>query len=99
MSIIARIYRSYESRDFEAASCLAFVTPDSWWSPPVMTGPDLALGLYGKQMAVDFLDWAEMTGATERLVDIVSAMPAEKGAVERGFIEFIAGAAPAGARA
>lgn len=99
MTVRATIYRSYDDRCFEPAKCLAFVEGDNWWTPPTVTGPELAQQLYGKQLAVDFLDWAEATGWTERLVDIVSAMPVEKGAVERAFIEFIAASAPKGARA
>lgn len=99
MSIRAFIYASFEDRSFDPSKNLAFHKEGSWWKPEPVTGPELAQKLYGKQLAVDFLDWSAGTGETDRLVDIIDAMPAEKGGVERGFLEFIAASAPNGAMA
>ncbi|EIL98228.1 hypothetical protein AB7849_11545 [Rhodanobacter sp. 115] len=99
MSIRASICASFEDTSFDPANNLVFYKDGNWWSPEPVTGPDLAQTLYGKQLAVDFLQWSVSTDNTEKLVDIINAMPAEKGGVERGFIEFIASRAPAGAMA
>lgn len=100
MSIHARIYASFEDRSFDPSKNLAFCKDGNWWCPEPVTGPVLAQELYGKQLALDFMDWAlGSCESTKRLVDIVNAMPAEKGGVERGFLEFIAQAAPMGAMA
>lgn len=82
--------------EVEAAEALDFVSAESWWCPPAIEGPDIAKSLYGRQLAVDFVQWMTDNWSPESFAKIVQAMPKEQGVVEQSFLQMIAEWMPAG---
>lgn len=77
---------------------LLFYRDGNWWKPPKITGPEIARVLFARQMAVDFIHFADCLGMMDEdaqeecsnpLSRVVSAMPAEHGIMEITFLKYI----------